>query len=109
MLAARLTQVPLTAFVTGIGRQAISIKPVLVKPCNFTTRAQSYATKAARFGRRKMAQSEAKSQTLKERLMAPAGDGGRHYRKVPKFSVTRKLCCNLPKIQTKRQNLMVFC
>ena len=27
------------------------------------------------------------------------------YRKVPKFSDTRKLCCNLPEIQTKRQNL----
>ena len=31
------------------------------------------------------------------------------YRKVPKFSDTRKLCCNLPKIQTNRQNLKVFC
>ena len=30
------------------------------------------------------------------------------YRKVLKFSDTRKLCCNLPKIQTKRQNLRVF-
>ena len=30
------------------------------------------------------------------------------YRKVPKFSDTRKLCCNLPKIQTKRPNLWVF-
>ena len=29
------------------------------------------------------------------------------YRKVPKFSDTRKLCCNLPKIQTKRQNLLI--
>ena len=27
------------------------------------------------------------------------------YRKVPKFSDTRKLSCNLPKIQIKRQNL----
>ena len=27
---------------------------------------------------------------------------------VPKFSYTRKLCCNLPKIQTKRPNLRVF-
>ena len=32
----------------------------------------------------------------------------RSYRKVPKFSDTSKLCCNLPKIQTKRQNLSVF-
>ena len=31
------------------------------------------------------------------------------YRKVPKFSDARKLCCNLPKIQTKRSNLRVFC
>ena len=31
------------------------------------------------------------------------------YRKVPKFSDARNLCCNLPKIQTKRPNLRVFC
>ena len=31
------------------------------------------------------------------------------YRKVPKFSVARKLCCNLPKIQTKGTNFQVFC
>ena len=30
------------------------------------------------------------------------------YRKAPKFLATRKLCCNTPKIQTKRQNLRVF-
>ena len=30
------------------------------------------------------------------------------YRKVPKFSDARKLCCNLPKIQTKCPNLRVF-
>ena len=30
------------------------------------------------------------------------------YRKVPKFSDARKLCCNLPKIQTKSPNLRVF-
>ena len=29
-------------------------------------------------------------------------------RKVPRFSDARKLCCNLPKIQTKRPNLRVF-
>ena len=32
----------------------------------------------------------------------------RPYRKVPKFSDARKLCCNLPKIQTKRPNLRAF-
>ena len=30
------------------------------------------------------------------------------YRKVPKFSDATKLCCNLPKIQTKMPNLRVF-
>ena len=30
------------------------------------------------------------------------------YRKVPKFLDTRKLCCNLPKTQTKLPNLSVF-
>ena len=30
------------------------------------------------------------------------------YRKTPQFSDTRKLCCNLPKIQTKRPKLRVF-
>ena len=30
------------------------------------------------------------------------------YLKVPKFSDARKFCCNLPKVQTKRPNLMVF-
>ena len=31
------------------------------------------------------------------------------YRKVPKFLDTRKLCCKLPKIQTKRLNHRIFC
>ena len=31
------------------------------------------------------------------------------YHKVPKFLDTKKLCRNLPKIQTKRPNLRVFC
>ena len=32
-----------------------------------------------------------------------------NYRKVPKLSDTRKLCCNLTKIQTKMPNLRLFC
>ena len=32
-----------------------------------------------------------------------------YYRKVPKFSDTRKLCCELPKMQTKRPNHRIFC
>ena len=31
------------------------------------------------------------------------------YRKVQKFSDARKLCCNQPKIQTKRPNCSLFC
>ena len=31
-----------------------------------------------------------------------------YYRRVPKFSDARKLCCNLPKIQTKSLNLRVY-
>ena len=31
------------------------------------------------------------------------------YRKVSKFSDAGKICCNLPKIQTKSPNLQVFC
>ena len=31
-----------------------------------------------------------------------------NYRKGPKFSNAIKLCCNLPKIETKRPNLRVF-
>ena len=34
--------------------------------------------------------------------------GSKDYRKVPKFSDARKICCNLPKIQTKSPNLRVF-
>ena len=30
------------------------------------------------------------------------------YRKVPKFLDARKLCCNVPKIQTKKPNLRIF-
>ena len=30
------------------------------------------------------------------------------YRKVPKFSDARKLCCNQPKIQTKGPNLRLL-
>ena len=31
------------------------------------------------------------------------------FRKAPKFSDARKLCCNLPKIRTKSPNLRIFC
>ena len=31
-----------------------------------------------------------------------------HYRKVPKFSDARKLCCNLSKIPTKRPKLIGY-
>ena len=31
------------------------------------------------------------------------------YHKVPKILDARKLCCNIPKIQTMRPNVKVFC
>ena len=35
--------------------------------------------------------------------------GAPKYRKIPKFWDSRNLGCNLPKNQTKRPNLRVFC
>lgn len=69
-----MTQVPLTAFVTGLGRPGMSIKPML-QPSNFTTRVQSFTSRTGRIGRRKMVQTGTQSQSLKEKLMAPAGEG----------------------------------
>ena len=44
------------------------------------------------------------------KLESVEDDGSKYmYGKVPKFSDTRKLCCNLPKILTKSPNLRVFC
>ena len=40
--------------------------------------------------------------------MMPKSDPQHTYRKVPKLSDTRKLCCNLPKIQEKKPNFWVF-
>ena len=52
-------------------------------------------------------------QNMEVRLSCDEGYTTEHvfrlqYRKVPKFSDARKLCCNLPKIQTKRPNHRVF-
>ena len=41
-------------------------------------------------------------------LPSPCKTGSLLYRKVPKFLDTKKLCCNLPKIQTKSPNLRVY-
>ncbi|XP_060580523.1 growth hormone-inducible transmembrane protein-like [Ruditapes philippinarum] len=72
MFAARLSGscVPLTAFVSSLSKGQ-SIKPVL-RSYN-VTRIQRYASqpKSSRFARRQNAQS----QTFKEKLMAPAGEG----------------------------------
>ena len=43
-----------------------------------------------------------------EELQFESCDEKTGYRKIPKFSDARKLCCNLPKIQTKRPNLSIF-
>ncbi|XP_045214940.2 growth hormone-inducible transmembrane protein-like [Mercenaria mercenaria] len=73
MFAARFsgTCVPLTAFVSGLSKSR-SVKPV-IRAYN-VTRAQTYATqpKASRFARR---QQTAEAKTIKERVMAPAGEG----------------------------------
>ena len=48
-----------------------------------------------------------------EPLLPDAGEiihkPGDNYCKVRKFSDTRKFCCNLLKIHTRRPNLKVFC
>ena len=48
-----------------------------------------------------------------EPLLPNAGEiihkPGENYCKVSKFLDTRKLCCNLLKIHTRRPNLKVFC
>ena len=55
--------------------------------------------------------------SLKEPLLDACGilpllkavyNGKRIYRKVSKFWDAKKLCCNLPKIETKQPNLRVF-
>ena len=43
------------------------------------------------------------------RINQPTTSRKEDYRKVPKFSDARKLCCNLPEIQTKSPNIRVFC
>lgn len=67
MMASRFCRVPLTAFVTSLGKQSVLVKPT--QSCMYT-RVQMYANqvKTGGLGRR------AKRLTLKERLMAPATD-----------------------------------
>ena len=50
-----------------------------------------------------------KSARYKNYLPLATGASYRKYRNDPKLSDARKLCCNLPKIQTKSPNLGVFC
>lgn len=67
MMASRFCRVPLTAFVTSLGKQSVLVKPT--QSCMYT-RVQMYANqvKTGGLGRR------AKRLTLKERLTAPATD-----------------------------------
>ena len=51
---------------------------------------------------------ETDEETPEERALNTCFDVGITV-KFLNFSDTRKLCCNIPKIQTKRQNLTVFC
>ena len=69
MLASRLAlggRVPLTAFVTSFRAPRL---PELCQTCR-TSRLQLYATETRSALRRRT------RQTLKEKMMAPAGDGG---------------------------------
>ena len=79
MLAYRLTTVPLTAFVTCLGKSSKSITPVL-RVSNLS-RVQKYATDSAsrsgRFARKRFTAETGEAQSsIKSRLMAPAGEGG---------------------------------
>ncbi|KAL5019206.1 hypothetical protein ScPMuIL_004928 [Solemya velum] len=67
MLAARFGRLSLTAFVTGVGKHSLSLRPT--QPCAYT-RLQQYASQArSTLGRK------ARRRSLKEIAMAPAGDG----------------------------------
>lgn len=66
MLASRLCRVPITVFVTSLGKQSVLVKPT--QSCMYT-RVQMYANQVKTgLGR------QAKRQTLKEKLTAPATD-----------------------------------
>lgn len=67
MMAAGLVRVPVTAFVTGIAKPSILLRPTRTNIC---TRFQLYANES-RLGTRR-----AQRRSLKEMAMSPAGDGG---------------------------------
>lgn len=69
--AARCFSLPLTTFVTTLGKS--SITGVVPKQPLLTVRIQLYASESRNAVRRQV--SRAKS--LKERLLAPAGDSGK--------------------------------
>lgn len=66
MMAAGLARVPVTAFVTGIAKPSILLRPTRTNIC---TRFQLYANET-RLGTRR-----AQRRSLKEMAMSPAGDG----------------------------------
>ena len=77
MLAARLSSIPITTFVSGLGRQ-VTVRPPLYLKTQIV-KSQNYATRVRPF--RKIKQQL----TLGERARAPAGDGGR-YLKIDSIS-----------------------
>ena len=74
MFAARLSSIPITTFVSGLGRQ-VTVRPPLHLKTQIV-KSQNYATRVRPF--RKIKQQL----TLGERARAPAGDGGRCLKKV---------------------------
>ena len=90
---ARLKCVPLTAFVGTISRPSqVSLKqlPTLRLSCQ-VCRTQNYANQARTRGTslRQFKVEQQRGPTLKERIMAPAGDGGKF---LGKTSYHIKLC-----------------
>ena len=93
MLAARAVRcstLPLTAFVTTLGKASIT-KVAPRQPGWLTTRIQTYASESRHAVRRQVEQTRRK--TLKETVMAPAGDTGTvlHALTLHSVSILQKL------------------
>lgn len=79
--AVRCSTLPLTAFVTTFGRATVT-KVVPKQPGWLTTRLQTYASESRHAVRRQVQQTK----SLKESIMAPAGDTGACFQ-------NKKKCC----------------
>ena len=114
MYTMKLTRIPLTAFVSGLGKP-ITLSAPKRAPC-LLLRAERYSTQ----GGRSSTLRKLKRATLRDRVMAPAGDTGGKYLNVVTLnscihlhttmplkkdiavsgSVNGMLACNIPIIQS---------